>query len=151
MTQRYPIRLIRLMTGETLIAGLANAGSDAFILEKPMLIVYTPLRQSSMGSGDMKEDVGVMLKDWIDFSADDHMIVQKSAVMCSTTPNRMLISDYAQAKIGNSIMKEMEQMDIHETMSVADIDEEGDVMDEEDFPDAPPPSEFPGWGGDPRL
>jgi hypothetical protein len=151
MTQRYPIRIIRLVTGETLIAGIAEGGTDSYVLEHPMAIMYTPLRQTSMGENDMKEDVGVMMKDWIDFSADKFFIVSKHAVICTTKPNRLLISDYTQAKIGNSIMKDWDEMAIHETMSVADIDEEGDVIDEEEFPDTPPPNEFPGWGGDPRL
>jgi len=141
--------MIRLMTGETLIAGIADAGKQNYVLEKPMSISIIPIKQSSMGGGDAKEDVGLYMKDWIDFSLDNCFIVPRTAVLCITIPNKMLISDYSQAKIGNDLMKEWGGTGFPETMSVADTDE----LDEEDFEDDQdtPPTEFPGWGGDPRL
>lgn len=147
MPQYYPIRMIRLMTGETLIAGIADAGKQNYVLEKPMSINIVPIKQSSMGGGDAKEDVGLYMKDWIDFSLDNCFIVPKTAVLCITMPNKMLISDYSQAKIGNDIMKEWSTTGFPETMSVADTDDDEDLEEE----DPEPPTEFPGWGGDPRL
>ena len=38
MTPIYPIRMLRLMTGETLVAGIAKSGKNSYILEKPMLM-----------------------------------------------------------------------------------------------------------------
>lgn len=150
MPQYYPIRMIRLMTGETLIAGIADAGKHNYVLEKPMSITIIPIKQSSMGGADAKEDVGLYMKDWIDFSLDNCFIVPKTAVLCITIPNKMLISDYSQAKIGNDIMKEWSTTGFPETMSVAEMDDDEDDG-EEDEGDQEPPTEFPGWGGDPRL
>lgn len=151
MPQYYPIRMIRLMTGETLIAGIADAGKNNYVLEKPMSITVMPIKQSNMGNADMKEDVGLYMKDWIDFSLDKCFIVPKTAVLCITIPNKMLVSDYSQAKIGNDMMREWNTTEFPETMSVADMDEEEDGQEEVEDEDDQPPTEFPGWGGDPRL
>lgn len=152
MTQKYPIRMIRLVTGETIIAGIASAGENSYVLEHPMMMIVMPLKQTSVTDYDMKEDVGIMLKEWIDFSEDKTFIIPKTAVICTTMPNRMLISDYAQAKIGNTIVKDMSSMTgFPETMSVAEFEDESeDEEDDEDYYQDPP-TEFPGWGGDPRL
>ena len=148
MPQYYPIRMIRLMTGETLIAGIADAGKNNYVLEKPMSITIVPIKQSSLGGADAKEDVGLYMKDWIDFSLDNCFIVPKTAVLCITVPNKMLISDYSQAKIGNEMMKDWTETGFPETMSVADTEDDEEEDTEED---QEPPTEFPGWGGDPRL
>lgn len=151
MPQYYPIRMIRLMTGETLIAGIADAGKNNYVLEKPMSITVMPMKQSVVEGADVKEDVGLYMKDWIDFSLDNCFIVPKTAVLCITIPNKMLVSDYSQAKIGNDVMREWSGAGFPETMSVADTDEGVVDEGEEDEGDQEPPTEFPGWGGDPRL
>ena len=147
MSHQYPIRMLRMITGETLIAGLGDS-KDTYILETPMILFVVPVRQ---GDGE-REEVSVMLKDWIDFSQEKLFFVPKTAVVCITIPNKILISDYHRARIGTDTMKD--EFEFHQTMSVAefDDDEEGDTLEEgeEDFPQMPP-NEFPGWGGNPRL
>lgn len=151
MSHQYPIRMLRMITGETLIAGLGDS-KDSYILETPMILFVVPVKQ---GDGD-REEVSVMLKDWIDFSQEKLFFVPKTAVVCITIPNKILISDYHRARIGTDSMKEeFDITEFHQTMSVAEFDDEegeGDTLDEgdEDFPQMPP-NEFPGWGGNPRL
>jgi hypothetical protein len=69
MTQVYPIRLIRLMTGEMLMAGISDGGKLSYVLECPMvLIAVTSSRQRE----NQIQEVAVMLKNWIEFTADEY-------------------------------------------------------------------------------
>ena len=75
MTQFYPIRMVRLMTGETLIAGIGKSGKNSYILEKPMQMALVTVQSHDKDSAPVQE-VNVMLKNWIDFAAEDYIVVK---------------------------------------------------------------------------
>jgi len=155
MTQVYPIRLIRLMTGEMLMAGISDGGKLSYVLECPMvLIAVTSPRQKD----NQIQEVAVMLKNWIEFTADEYYIISKKAVMCIMKPTREILADYIQAKIHSDIMGDLIDSGLSEGKSINDLSDEEDSEDENSEDGVSDPSwddeeydEFPGWGGDPRL
>ena len=155
MTQVYPIRLIRLMTGEMLMTGISDGGKLSYVLECPMvLIAVTSPRQKD----NQIQEVAVMLKNWIEFTADEYYIISKKAVMCIMKPTREILADYIQAKIHSDIMGDMIDSGLSEGKSINDLSDEEDSQDENSEDGVSDPSwddeeydEFPGWGGDPRL
>ena len=104
MTQYYPIKLIRMMSGEVIVAGIANGGNDSYIFEKPMVLVAVALPNQKP---NMPQEVTVMLRDWMEFSDDVYYIIPKKAVMCIMKPNKDIVADYTQAKIQSDIMSDM--------------------------------------------
>lgn len=155
MTQVYPIRLIRLMTGEMLMAGISDGGKLSYVLECPMvLIAVTSPRQKD----NQIQEVAVMLKNWIEFTADEYYIISKKAVMCIMKPTKEILADYIQAKIHSDIMGDLIDSGLSEGKSINDLSDEEDSQDENSENGDSEPSwddeeydEFPGWGGDPRL
>ena len=150
MTQVYPIRLVRLVTGETLVTGLGESGKNNYVLERPMLLLTMAVEDGDQG-GAGQNQVSVVLKDWIDFTADDYIFVRKSIVVCIVKPVKGIVSDYMQAKMTSDIMDDMMERN-NQPMTVddlaADKDDEGNLAEPEEDPR---PDEFPGWGGDPDL
>jgi hypothetical protein len=148
MTQFYPIKLIKMMTGEMIVTGISNAGIQSYVFERPMVLLAVALPNQKK---NVPQEVTVMLRDWIEFSEDDYYIVSKKAIMCIMKPNRDIVADYTQAKIHSDILGDMiESGLIDGTKTVegleTDDEDEDDDMEHEDDVD-----EFPGWGGDPRL
>ena len=43
MTQFYPIKLIKMMTGEMLVTGISNAGTQSYVFERPMVLLAVAL------------------------------------------------------------------------------------------------------------
>jgi hypothetical protein len=144
LIQYYPIKLLKMVTGEQVISGIAESGESNYILERPMSVVSIPVRKRHPnGKEGVQEGFTLVLKDWIDFTMDDYIMVPKQSVVCITTPIKELVGDYQMAKINSDMEGELEDApDVLEEDYKED--EEGDE-DEEDNP------EFPGWGGDPRL
>lgn len=157
MTQQYPIRLLRMMTGEMLMSGISDGGKESYILEQPMLLIAVQV-SSKNTKPDEPEEVSVMLKDWIDFSSDNYIIVPKRAVMCIVRPNRDIVSDYLQAKMNSDIVGDIIESQIgmgdvkgKKIEEVMDDEEEDDEEFKKDKGEEEETDEFPGWGGDPRL
>jgi hypothetical protein len=156
MTQFYPIRMVRLMTGETLIAGIGKSGKNSYILEKPMVMALVSVQSQQKDSPPLQE-VNVVLKNWIDFAAEDYIVVKKEVVMCIVRPIQGIISDYTQARINSDIIEDMGSMGPVDALR-DDMDDgsDQDTMDpNEDGADGREGKngydEFPGWGGDPRM
>lgn len=156
MTQFYPIRMVRLMTGETLIAGIGKSGKNSYILEKPMVMALVSV-QSQQKNFPPLQEVNVVLKNWIDFAAEDYIVVKKEVVMCVVRPIQGIVSDYTQARINSDIIEDIGYM--------GPVDALRDDMDDGSHEDTIDPNEdetdgregkngydeFPGWGGDPRM
>jgi len=153
MTQIYPIRMVRLMTGETLIAGVGNGGKNSYILEKPMQMALVTVQSQDKDSAPVQE-VNVMLKNWIDFAAEDYIIVKKDIVMCIVRPIQGIVSDYTQARINSDIIENMGSVDaVNDDMDEGPDDDMIDPNEEgrEGREGKRGYDEFPGWGGDPRM
>lgn len=151
MTQVYPIRLVRMLTGELIVTGIYDAGKGAYIFEKPMVIVVVPVRGERNEDPNRGQEVSVVLKNWIEFTDDTYFIVNKQGVLSIMKPCKQLLSDYTQAKINSDILYDMVENGMAEGKTVEDLENEEDddletQQGEEDYYD-----EFPGWGGDPRL
>lgn len=99
-----------------------------------------------------------MLKNWIDFAAEDYIVVRKDIVMCVVRPIRGIVSDYTQARINSDIIDDMGSGSgtVDALKDSIDPDEDTDTMEPKDeMPDDGEGrngyDEFPGWGGDPKL
>ena len=150
MTQVYPIRLVRMLTGELIVTGIYDAGKGAYIFEKPMIIVVVPVRNEKNEDPSRGQEVSVVLKNWIEFTDDTYFIVNKQGVLTIMKPCKQLMSDYTQAKINSDILDDMVENGMIQGKTVEDLENDDDDLEiepgEEDYYD-----EFPGWGGDPRL
>ena len=143
MTQYYPIRIVRLVTGETLVAGISLMGNSNYVLERPMVIVTVA---TSIDGGPLHQ-MEIAFKNWIDFTSDDYVTVKRSLVACIARPLKEIVADYAQAKISADIARaENEMGKTSPDKFDADVTTMDNVLDESNEND-----EFPGWGGDPRL
>lgn len=151
MIQYYPIRLLKMVTGEMVISGISDAGANNYVLERPMTVVIVPIKRGGpegnrrVQPGDSVEGVSVVMKDWIDFCSDDYITVAKTSVVCITTPMRELLADYQMAKINADMDKEMGF-----APDVLTDPPEGDDEDDGEYGEGEDP-EFPGWGGNPKL
>jgi len=156
MTQVYPIRLIRLMTGEMLMAGISDGGKLSYVLECPMILIAVT---SPKQRDNQIQEVSVMLKNWIEFTADEYYIISKKAVMCIMKPTKDILADYIQAKIHSDIMGDLIDSGLSEGKTVNDLYDEEEGISNENHEDGGSDAswddeeydEFPGWGGDPRL
>jgi hypothetical protein len=150
MTQVYPIRLVRMLTGELIVTGIYDAGKGSYVFEKPMVLVVTPIGKPK-NDPDQPQEYSVILRNWMEFTDDSYFIVNKQGVLTIMKPCKQLMSDYTHAKINSDIMDDMVENGMAHGKTVEDLesDEDDDLEiqpGEEDFYD-----EFPGWGGDPRL
>jgi hypothetical protein len=147
MIQYYPIKMLKMVTGEQVITGIADGGTNNYIFERPMAIVVVPVKKwknlRNPNAGDSVEGMNVILKDWIDFTTDDYITVPKSNVVAIITPLRDLVADYQMAKINADMDREIDNA----PDALSDPDEEGEETDEDDGVDP----EFPGWGGNPKF
>ena len=148
MTQYYPIKLVRMMSGEMIVTGISNGGKESYIFERPMVLVAVALPNQKP---NVPQEVTVMLRDWMEFSDDVYFIVPKKAVMCIMKPNRDIVADYSQAKIQSDIMSDMIENGMVSGKTVEDLEKEIEEDDDDDAEFEEDHDEFPGWGGDPRL
>ncbi len=150
MTQFYPIRLVRMMTGELIVTGISDGGKDSYIFEKPMGIYTMPVQQQQQEEKPTTQEVAVILRDWIEFTDDQYIIVPKKNVMCIMKPCKDILSDYTQAKINSDILDDMIENGMVHGKTVQDLENDDDDMEIEPG-EGEEYDEFPGWGGDPRL
>lgn len=150
MTQFYPIRLVRMMTGELIVTGISDGGKDSYIFEKPMGIYAMPVQQQQQEEKPTTQEVAVILRDWIEFTDDQYIIVPKRSVMCIMKPCKDILSDYTQAKINSDILDDMIENGMVQGKTVQDLENDDDDMEIEPG-EGEEYDEFPGWGGDPRL
>lgn len=153
MTQFYPIRLVRMMTGEVLITGISDGGKESYVFERPMgIFVMQPRNESPEEKSSAFQEMTIVLREWMEFTDDKYIIVPKRGVMCIMKPNKQIVSDYAQAKINSDIMEDMIENGMSQGKSLQELEEDDDDDDLEIEPGEPEGyDEFPGWGGDPRL
>ena len=150
MTQFYPIKMLRLTTGETLVSGIGDHGKNTYILEKPMLLSVMVVDQDD----STPQQVSVGLKDWIDFCADDYIPIRKDLVVCIVKPVAGIVSDYMQAKINSDIINDMvgqgDAPTVESEFGEGSDSSDGGLADEK-RPENDENDEFPGWGGNPRF
>ena len=152
MTQFYPIRLVRMMTGEVLITGISDGGKESYVFERPMGIFVMQSQSQNQLPDEKIQEMTIVLREWMEFTDDNYIIVPKRSVMCIMKPNKQIVSDYTQAKIQSDIMDDMVENGMIQGKTVQQLEEEDDDDDLEIDPGEPEGyDEFPGWGGDPRL
>lgn len=166
------LKLIRLRSGETLIASLQEY-ETGYVIEKPMSVASVPL----MDKQGMVQKVGVYLKDWIDYTDDTYFVITKDIVLVVANPDKKMVEDYTEAKIKSDIQRS--EIELAETMQeylqqMGTIDpmklqDERDTGDENDY-NSPQPEEDeqdeeegeqgedeeddgtpPWWDGNPRV
>jgi hypothetical protein len=119
----YPIRIVKMLSGETLIAGIAETGG-VYTLERPMSVSLVPA-PNSKGN---KQETMVFLKNWIDFTNDEMYIIPKNMVMCISMPDVVILQDYNDAKIKFDMLEAEEDLG----PMVDDDDDEGEELGEDE-------------------
>ena len=95
-------KIIRIATGETLIAGL-NKDKTAFILHRPMTVVSENIYDKKT----MKFiKTKVMLSTWVEYSSDEVFFLPKNMVVTFADPDIDILEMYDQAKTKEDIFKE---------------------------------------------
>jgi hypothetical protein len=127
----YPIRIIKLVSSEVLIAGIAETGG-VYTLERPMNVSLVPTVNKNKQPESM-----VFLKNWIDFSNDEMYIVPKNMVICISNPDSSILRDYNDAKVKFDMLEANEELlDAQEDYENGDFGDEGEELgegeDEED-------------------
>lgn len=135
----YPVRIVKMVTGETLIAGIADSvnphgDQGVYTLEEPMTIVQIPTRKRK--GMNMGETI-IFMKRWLELSQDVMFIVPKNSVVCVALPDASILKDYNSAKA--SMLED-------ETVQDDDEDEEDGDDDQN-----PPPESTDGDGTPPRF
>jgi hypothetical protein len=123
----YPIRIVKLISGEVLVCGIAETGG-VYTLERPMSISLVP----TIGK-DKRQETMVFMKNWIEFSNDEMYIVPKDRVMCISTPDSGILRDYNDAKIKFDLFEAQDDLDAADD----DFDDEGEEIEDEDGDDSP--------------
>lgn len=134
----YPIRLVKLITGEVLIAGIADTTNPSenggvYTLENPMTIMHIPTRKKKGAKSIM--ETTIFMKNWIEFSQDEMYIIPKSSVICVSMPDGTMVRDYHAARANF----EFEQEEIDDENERRQDGEYGEGGDDDDHP--PPPFE----------
>jgi hypothetical protein len=132
--------LVKLVTGEVLIAGIADTtnpheNGGIYTLECPMTIMHLPTRKKK-GSKTIMETT-IFMKNWMEFSQDEMYIVPKSAVICISMPDSTMVRDYHSAKANF----DYELDDVQDENERRQDDEFGDGEGGEDDDHPPPPFE----------
>ena len=117
----YPVRIVKMITGETLIAGLADAvnphgDQGVYTLEEPMTIMQIPSRKKK---NSQLTEAFIFMKRWLEFSEDEMFIIPKSSVICVAVPDKLILRDYNSAKASLDIDSQM-----------VDDEDEGEDKDE---------------------
>lgn len=117
----YPIRIVKLVSGEVLICGIAETGG-VYTLERPMSISLIP----SVSENNKQESM-VFMKNWIEFTNDEMYIVPKDKIMCVSMPEAGILQDYNDAKIKFDLLTAQEDLDEMD-------DDQGEEVDDDDLP-----------------
>ena len=134
----YPIRIIKMTTGEVLIAGIADTTTGdgkegVYTFEDPMLIVQIPTKQKD----SLVMETMVFMKPCIEFSNDMMFIVPKDKVVCISVPDQGILFDYEDAK------KNLFMTDMDEKMGgKGKKGKSPEGGDQNDDPDDEPPENF---------
>jgi hypothetical protein len=126
----YPIRVIKLVSGETLISGIAETGG-VYTFERPMTVSMV----QSVDKESKQPESMVFMKNWIDFSKDEMYIVPKSMVVCISNADPMILKDYNDAKIRFDMIEAGEDIPMGDDYYDDDEGEEFDAGDENDSDD----------------
>jgi len=95
-------KIIRIATGETLIAGL-NKDKTAFILHRPMTVVSENIYDKKT----MKFiKTKVILTTWVEYSSDEVFFLPKNMVVTFADPDADILEMYVQAKTKEDVFKE---------------------------------------------
>lgn len=86
-------KIIRLITGETLIAGLSKIKSE-FVLNRPMVISSEDIFDKAF---KLKKTT-VMLRPWIEYSSDENLLLPKHTIMTIAVPDTDMSDMYELAK-----------------------------------------------------
>lgn len=91
MINRDRVKILKLLSGELVIAEVMNANTDLGIcIENPLSIVIMPPRN--------QEEVnkpGIALMPWVDFTNDKHFDIRAEHVVLMYTPTPPFIDEYA--------------------------------------------------------
>lgn len=141
----YPVRIIKLVTGEVVIAGIADAvnphgDEGVYTLEEPMSVIQIPAPKKG-GSGIT--ETMIFMKRWMELSQDIMYIIPKKHVVCVSTPDSAILRDYnaAVASMEDGGMDEDEDDEDGENEDGEGGEEDNDQNPPEDFggDDTPPP------------
>ena len=123
----YPIRIIKLVSNEVLIAGIAETGG-VYTLERPMNVSLVPTVNKNKQPENM-----VFLKNWIDFSNDEMYIVPKNMIICISNPDSSILRDYNDAKVKFDMLDANEELlDAQDDYENGDFGDEGEELGEGD-------------------
>lgn len=139
----YPVRIIKLVTGEVVIAGIADAvnphgDEGVYTLEEPMSVIQIPAPKKG---GGVTETM-IFMKRWMELSQDIMYIIPKKHVVCVSTPDSAILRDY------NAAVASLNDEGVDED----DLEEEsGDEGGDDENGDQNPPEDFGGDDTPPRF
>jgi hypothetical protein len=117
-------KIIRISTGETLIAGLSR-DKNSFILQRPMVISTETIFDKAW----KVKKTTIMLKTWIEYSSDEFYFLPRSMIVTFADPDSDVLAMYTEAMAReDSINKKMALSNIKSGMTShkLDADEEYD-------------------------
>jgi hypothetical protein len=90
------IKLIRLLSGDTIIAEILGDANDDFIeglqLKRPVRIVVLPRNASDQYDPKAQHSVG--FAPWVDFTEDEELVVNLQHVVTMATPIEEFVKQY---------------------------------------------------------
>lgn len=139
----YPVRIVKMITGETLIAGIADAvnphgDQGVYTLEEPMSIMQIPARKKK---GSVMAESFIFMKRWLEFSQDEMFIVPKSSVLCVALPDAAILRDYNSARASLDIEEDIDESEGEDGGEGEGDDDQFFGESDGDQNDSPPPFE----------
>lgn len=86
------IKIIKLLTGEELIAKVLPSGNDVVKLENPVRIVVIP--PDPRMQFDPKKSANIGLAPWAEFTDDKQFVLDKSHVLAIMNPIKEFVNQY---------------------------------------------------------
>lgn len=95
MIPEHPYRLLRLKTGENLIAECIEKDDQHIILHRPMEI------QVLMGYDDSNNvfPAKLVMSDWLQFSKGNNVVLPIDHILAFSEPNEMIVAVYEREKL----------------------------------------------------
>lgn len=84
------VKLIRLLTGEELVAELLSDNDGEVVIKNPLRIVVIPAKSTP-------QNPTVGFAPWMEFSEDKKFVLDKSHVLCIMNPVKEFVNQYNQA------------------------------------------------------
>ena len=120
-------KIVRIATGETLIAGLTK-DKTAFILHRPMTVVS----ENVYDKKTMKFlKTKVTLNTWVEYSSDEVFFLPKTMVVTFADPDADILEMYGQAKSREDAFKQkmkIAEENAKKVIRKLDADDEYDMM-----------------------